>query len=141
MMFRLLLLLFVIVPLIELYVLIEVGRGIGGIATILLCVFTALLGGLLIRLQGLMTLLSAQRELASGGLPAEHVLHGLMLGIAGLLLFTPGFITDALGFLLLIPAVRHLLILRFVVSPVMRSRQHDGIIDVEVIPHDDKKIR
>ncbi len=140
MMFRLLLLLFVIIPLIELYVLIEVGRGIGGLTTILLCVFTALLGGILIRLQGLMTLLSAQRELANGGLPAEHVLHGLMLGMAGLLLFTPGFITDAIGFLLLIPAVRRLLIMRFAVSPVMHTQQDDGIIDVEVISHDNKKI-
>lgn len=132
-MLRLLFLLFITVPLLELYVLIEVGSGIGGLSTILLCLLTAALGGLLIRLQGLSTLFDAQRRMAMGEFPAEHGAHGLLLGLAGILLFTPGFITDSVGFLLLIPAIRRLII-RHYLPPTKPS--HHGIIDVEIIPED-----
>ncbi len=133
-MLRFLFLLFITVPLLELYVLIEVGSGIGGLTTILLCLLTAALGGLLIRWQGLNTLIDAQRRMAMGELPADHGFHGLLLALAGLLLFTPGFITDTAGFLLLIPALRRLLIRRLLPTP--RAGRGD-IIDVEIISHRD----
>lgn len=132
-MLRLLFILFITVPLLELYVLIEVGSGIGGLSTILLCLFTAALGGLLIRLQGLSTLLDAQRRMAMGEFPAEHGAHGLLLGLAGLLLFTPGFITDSIGFVLLVPAIRRLIIRRLFPAPTVPD---DGIIDAEIIYRD-----
>jgi len=139
---RILFFLFVLVPLAELYVLIEVGSGIGGLATIGLCLLTAAIGGLLIRIQGIQTLLKARQSIRQHEL-AEQGLHGLMLVIAGLLLFTPGFITDTLGFVLLVPAVRKALI-RHVYAPyVVRSTSahhrypHVDIIDVEVIKKDD----
>jgi len=112
-MMRLFLFLFVTIPLLELYVLIEVGSGIGGFNTIALCLITAAIGGLLVREQGFRTLLNARTELAHGHPPAAHMAHGLMIALAGVLLFTPGFITDAAGFALLIPALRRSLIARF----------------------------
>jgi len=138
MLIKIIFFLFITVPLLELYVLIEVGSGIGGIATVALCLFTAALGGFLIRIQGIRTLLSAQQQVAQGSVPAEHALHGIFLAIAGLLLFLPGFITDSLGFLLLIPAVRKLLMkkaLRFA-SP----RSKTVVLEAEIID-DQEKIR
>jgi UPF0716 protein FxsA len=133
--FKYILLLFITVPLLELYVLIEVGRGIGGLWTILLCLFTAALGGILIRIQGLLTLLDAQKHIAQGELPTAHVLYGLMLAVAGLLLFTPGLVTDSLGFLLLVPAVRKIIANWIMERANKRQRRHrDGdVIDAEVV--------
>ncbi|MDQ6968359.1 MAG: FxsA family protein, partial [Mariprofundaceae bacterium] len=85
MLIKIILFLFIVVPLLELYVLIEVGSDIGGIATIALCLFTAALGGIIIRIQGIRTLLSAQQQMAQGAVPAEDVLHGIFLAVAGLL--------------------------------------------------------
>lgn len=133
-MLRIFFLLFITVPLLELYVLIKVGSGIGGLATIGLCLLTAALGGLLIRLQGLSTMLDAQRRMARGELPAEHALHGLLLGLAGVLLFTPGFITDTIGFLLLVPLFRQWLIRRWL--PLQRPTSNATIIEAEIVHED-----
>ncbi|OIO71005.1 MAG: exlusion protein FxsA [Zetaproteobacteria bacterium CG_4_9_14_3_um_filter_49_83] len=139
-MLKILLLLFITLPLLELYVLIEVGSGLGGLTTIALCLLTAALGGFLIRLQGIMTLIDARKRMASGELPADQGVHGLLLALAGLLLFTPGFITDSLGFLLLIPMLRRVLIRRiFSFHPTTNRRGNAStIIEAEVIP--DKRI-
>jgi len=108
----LLFLLFVGVPLVELYILIQVGQSIGALSTILLCILTAVAGATLIRMQGLSTLMRARRNLDQGMAPAMEMLEGVTLAIAGGLLLTPGFATDILGFLMLIPALRRLAIKR-----------------------------
>ena len=108
------LLLFVGVPLIELYLLIQVGSEIGALSTIALSVFTAILGSLLVRVQGFSVLMRVRTLLDHGETPALEVLDGALLLIAGLMLLLPGFLTDGLGFLLLIPPVRQWLIRRFV---------------------------
>lgn len=105
------LLVFVITPMVELYFLIEVGSQIGGIATIALTVFTAVLGGLLVRLQGVSVLLRVREMTARGEMPAIEMLEGAVLMLAGLLLLLPGFITDAIGFVLLVSPLRRALIL------------------------------
>ncbi|MDQ6995435.1 MAG: FxsA family protein [Mariprofundaceae bacterium] len=131
-----------IVPLLELYVLIQVGSGIGGLSTIILCLLTAGLGGLLIRWQGLRTLVSAQQELLQGGLPAAHILHGIMLAIAGLLLFLPGLITDTLGFLLLIPFLREQIILYAIrKQDVKHPSHHSDVIEAEIIEPKDFHVK
>lgn len=107
------LLLFVGAPLVELYFLIEVGSRIGAIPTIGLTIFTALLGGLLVRMQGLTTAMRVGELLNRGEIPAIEMLEGALLLMAGLMLLLPGFITDALGFLLLIPPLRRNLVLWF----------------------------
>lgn len=108
-MLKLLFTLFVLTPLAELYLLIEVGSGIGGISTIALCLLTAAIGGILVRVQGLQTLIKAKELMNRGEPPAEPMLHGIMIALSGLLLFFPGFITDVIGFLLLIPILRNML--------------------------------
>ena len=107
-------LLFLAVPAVEIYFLIKVGSIIGAIPTIALVVFTALLGAMLLRFQGWMTLQRARLSMAQGQLPATEMMEGVVLVFAGALLLTPGFVTDIIGFLLLIPPLRRALIRRFV---------------------------
>ena len=108
-MFRLLLLLFIAIPLIEIYLLVQVGERIGALPTVGLVIFTAALGIWLLRWQGLTTLTQVQISMAQGQLPAIPLLEGLLLLMAGALLLTPGFFTDTIGFLLLIPPLRRVL--------------------------------
>lgn len=98
--------LFFCVPIVEMYLLIEVGSHIGAALTVGLVMLTAVLGLALLRIQGLATLTRGLGRLQQGELPALEVAEGLMLAVAGALLITPGFLTDAIGFLLLIPAGR-----------------------------------
>ncbi len=107
------LLLFAGIPLIELYLMIEVGSEIGAIPTIALTIFTAVLGGLLVRLQGLSTAMRVREAMDRGDMPAIEMLEGAVLLLAGFMLLLPGFITDALGFLLLVPPVRRSLLLLY----------------------------
>jgi UPF0716 protein FxsA len=111
--FQILLLVFLVIPILEIYLLIKVGGIIGAFPTIFLVVFTAVLGAWLIRLQGFSTVRRVRESFARGEIPAVEMLGGVLLAIAGALLLTPGFFTDSIGFLLLIPAVRHRVVLWF----------------------------
>ena len=102
--------LFLVVPLVEIYLLIEIGQVIGALSTVALCVLTAVIGGGLLRLQGFQTMRRAQDNLQRGQLPAIELFEGVALAIGGALLLTPGFATDVFGFLCLIPWTRRLLI-------------------------------
>jgi UPF0716 protein FxsA len=97
---------FIVVPLAEIAVLIQVGGWIGLWPTLALIVLTAVIGTAMLRQQGLSVLLRAQRQLEEGTLPVAEVFEGFCLVIAGALLLTPGFITDTAGAVLLIPPVR-----------------------------------
>lgn len=101
-----LLLLLIGVPLAEIGVFIEVGGLLGLWPTLAIVVLTALAGTALLRAQGIAAFRRAQVGLARGQLPMEEMMHGFFLVIAGALLLTPGFLTDAVGFLLFVPAVR-----------------------------------
>ena len=101
-----LLLLFTVVPLMELYLLIQVGSYIGGLPTVGIVVVTGILGGLLARNQGLAVLRKVQREVQEGRLPTSMLFDGLLILIAGVVLVTPGLLTDCLGFVLLMPWTR-----------------------------------
>ncbi len=98
--------LFLAVPVIELYLLIQVGGVIGVLPTILLVLFTAVLGASLVRQQGFATWQRLQANLSQGIMPAYELIEGLLLLLGGLLLLTPGFFTDILGFACLIPSLR-----------------------------------
>lgn len=106
----LLLLLLIVVPLIEIYILIEVGKVIGALSTVGLCVLTAVIGGLLLRQQGLETLRRARVNLERGAVPAVEMFEGLALAVGGVMLLTPGFATDVVGFACLIPFSRRLIV-------------------------------
>lgn len=100
------LLVILIIPFLEMYLLLEVGSFIGVIPTILLVMLTAFLGAALVRQQGFATWQRLQSSLAQGIMPAYELVEGLLLLIGGLLLLTPGFFTDALGLICLLPNTR-----------------------------------
>ena len=103
-------LIFLLVPLVEIYFLIKVGSLVGAGWTIILVVFTAVLGAFLVRAQGFAVFTRVQLQLAKGHLPALEMLEGLLLFVAGALLLTPGFFTDAVGFVFLLPPLRRKII-------------------------------
>ena len=109
-MFPILFLLFTIVPVLELYLLITVGSKIGVFPTIAIVILTGIWGAGLARMQGFRVLTEIQNQLANGNLPTQELVHGAMVLTGGLLLLTPGFLTDIMGFLLLIPITRSIFI-------------------------------
>ena len=100
---------FTIIPVVELYLLIKIGSIIGAIPTILIVIGTGFLGAYLARVQGLKTMWKVRDNLSQGIMPAEELLDALLIVVAGVVLLTPGFLTDFLGFSLLIPASRNLI--------------------------------
>lgn len=107
---RVFLFLFLLFPLIELAVLIQVGSAIGVLPTLLLIVGSAVLGGVLLRVAGVATAWRARERLARGELPEQEMLEGLLIAVGGGLLLLPGFISDVIGLLCLLPPVRRLLV-------------------------------
>ncbi|GGI80065.1 FxsA family protein [Shewanella gelidii] len=105
-MFYVLFLLFVLIPVVELSVIIEVGNALGSWTTAGLIIFTAVVGVSLVRSQGLATLMQVQQKLAKGEAPGQQIVEGMMLAVAGLMLLIPGFVTDFIGLLLLTPFTR-----------------------------------
>ena len=97
---------FTIIPVVEIYLLIQIGTIFGALTSIALVIVTGFLGAYLARIQGLQTLFRIQESLREGQMPSGELLDALLIGIAGLVLLTPGFLTDAFGFLLLIPNTR-----------------------------------
>lgn len=108
--FPVLLLVFFSIPLIEIYLLIKIGSWLGALPTIALLVFAAVLGTLLLRQQGFATLQRLQAAQARGQIPATELLEGAILTLSGILLLIPGFFTDVLGYLGLIPPLRRWLV-------------------------------
>ncbi len=114
-------LIFLVVPLVEIYLLIEIGSEIGAAATIFLVVFTAILGAFLVRVQGFSTLIRVQTQLVKGQIPALAVIEGVFLFVAGALLLTPGFFTDTVGFIFLTPPLRRRIIKAILKRGVVRG--------------------
>ena len=135
---KLLFLLFLVVPLVEIYLLIKVGSAVGAANTVALVVLTALIGAFLVRAQGFSTLARVRGQLNQGQVPALEIIEGLFLFVAGALLLTPGFFTDTIGFVFLTPPLRRLII-RSLISrglvgrngPGQHSSESGRVIDVE----------
>lgn len=104
---RILFLLFAIMPIIEIAILVQVGGMIGGLNTVALVIVTAFVGAFLVKREGIQTLQTAQSKMQQNMIPGRELVEGMMLVVAGILLVTPGFITDILGFLLVLPGSRH----------------------------------
>lgn len=128
MIFTVLLALFIVLPLVELGLLLEIGRDLGTGPTIGIVVLTGLVGASLARWQGLKVLSHIRRDLEQGRMPAPRLLDGLMIIIAGALLVTPGLITDFVGFLLLVPAFRGLV--KAKVRRYLEQKMRADVIDV-----------
>ncbi len=119
-------LIFIIVPIIEIILFIQVDDLLGLGPTLFMIVLTAVVGVSLLRQQGLSTLYKAQQKMNHGEIPAKEMIEGIMLAVAGALLITPGFFTDSIGFLLLIPAFRRYLfnsVLQNKINMYTQSRQ------------------
>lgn len=123
---------FLLIPLIEIYLLIKVGGIIGAFPTVVLVVFTAVLGAYLLRIQGFVTLARIRETMLRGGIPAIEMVEGAVLLVAGALLLTPGFFTDAIGFACLVPSLRRFLILRLLqrfIQPFANGRRDSQASD------------
>ena len=101
-------LVFFSIPIVEMYLLIEVAERIEALPTILLVMLTAVLGVSLIRQQGLSTLTKGIRRLNQAEIPAAEIIEGVLLAVAGAFLITPGFLTDFIGFMIIIPITRRI---------------------------------
>jgi UPF0716 protein FxsA len=126
-------LLFAVVPVVELYVLIKIGGHIGALNTVLLVIGTALLGATLVRHEGMRTLRQISQSLSQGVVPAEEMIDGLLIFAGGILLLTPGVVTDVLALWLLFPLTRTLFkrwlrkkFDRMVASDNVQLHFHDG---------------
>ena len=100
------LIIFVVIPLVELGIFAAVSEHIGLWTALLFALFTAVLGGNIVRMQGMQTIASMRGNLDQGRMPTKEIFDGFCLVAAGALLITPGFLTDAIGFSLLIPPLR-----------------------------------
>ncbi len=102
-----LVLLFIIVPIAEIYVIIQVGQAIGALPTVALLIVDSIVGAWLLRSQGRRSWASFRETLATGRMPHREILNGALVILGGAFLLTPGFLTDIVGLLLLIPPTRH----------------------------------
>ena len=108
-MFLRLFLLFTVIPVIEVMILVRLGESFGFITTLTLVITTGLIGAYLVRKEGFAVIVKIQAEFKEGRFPAEHLLDGILLLVAGIVLVTPGLLTDITGFVLLIPFTRDLI--------------------------------
>jgi UPF0716 protein FxsA len=122
----LVILLFILVPTVELVLLIKLGSYIGALPTVAIVFFTAILGATLLRREGFSTLMKARQRMESGAMPAQELVEGALLVVSGAFLLTPGFITDSVGFACLIPSLR-----RHMATILLRRMvQHMGPVTV-----------
>ena len=98
---------FTLIPVIEIYLFIKIGGSIGALNTVILVILTAFAGAYLARMQGLQTMFKVQASLQQGIIPREELIDALLILVAGIVLLTPGFMTDAIGLLLLYPSTRY----------------------------------
>lgn len=134
------------IPILEIAVFILIGGQIGVFATLAMILFTAILGSILLRVQGFATMRSIQAKSAAGEVPGRELVNGVMIMIAGVLLLTPGFVTDGLGFLLFVPPFRHFLWKAIASKVVIRTtgtgpqpRRHpEDVVDLDPSEYSEK---
>ena len=131
-----LLLIILFVPLIEIYLFIQIGGQIGAFYTILIILLTAVLGIFFARLQGISTLKSGVTQLYQNQIPVYEMMSGAALAFAALLLIIPGFATDLIGFLLIIPITRNI-IFKFFSKKYTKQKVKDDLIEGEYEDKDD----
>ncbi len=128
-------LIFIGLPALEIFLMIKIGGKIGAFSTIIMIFFTALIGTFFARVQGIQTLKSGIVNLYQNKIPIYEMLSGASIAFAALLLIIPGFVTDLVGFLILIPATRRLLFNKILKNKT-GNKKPDKIIDGEIINRD-----
>lgn len=122
--------LFLIIPLVEIYLLIKIGGIIGALNTVLVILVTATLGAYLTKSQGFRVLRQIQDATRQGYMPGNELLHGLFVLIGGFSLLTPGFLTDAIGFSMLIPQIREVYV--GIAKGMIRKKIQEGSLQMRV---------
>tara|TARA_Y100000768_G_scaffold383384_1_gene365413 strand:+ start:637 stop:1062 length:426 start_codon:yes stop_codon:yes gene_type:complete len=134
------LLFFIGLPALEIFLLIKIGGVLGALNTVSLIFLTAIIGLYLARLQGIKTIKSGLTNLYQNKMPVFEIISGASIAFAALLLIVPGFFTDIVGFLLLIPFTRNILINRFFKKQdIYRNPQNENTLDGEIIEDQNKK--
>ena len=123
-----LILIFIVVPLIEILLLIEIGSRIGALNTIFIIILTGILGASLMRHQGFTIIRNIQRDLSQGQMPTGELINGALVLVGGIVLLTPGFFTDAVGFILLLPATRAFILKK--IQLLIRRKIESGDIHI-----------
>ena len=132
--------LFIGLPALEIFLLIKIGGVLGALNTVSLIFLTAIIGLYLARLQGIKTIKSGLTNLYQNKMPVFEIVSGASIAFAALLLIVPGFFTDFVGFLLLIPFTRNILINRFFKKQdIYRNPQNKNTLDGEIIEDQNKK--
>ncbi|OQX86653.1 MAG: hypothetical protein B6D55_05575 [Candidatus Omnitrophica bacterium 4484_70.2] len=103
--------LFIILPLLELYLLIKIGYFIGAFNTVMIVILTGIIGAILVKMEGLKIIYNIQTQINRGIMPAQEFLEGFLILVAGFLLITPGFLTDIVGFLLVFKSTRRFILI------------------------------
>ena len=128
-------LLFTIIPVAELALLIKVGQHLGVLDTVLIVLVTAMVGSILVKLEGLHVLFSIRERMAEGRIPGNELLEGVMILVAGALLLTPGLLTDAVGVLLVVPPSRR--VIREIIKKYLRKKLKNATVEFRVGPPND----
>ena len=133
----------ILVPIIEIYLFIKIGSQIGAFNTISLIFLTAIIGIIYARYEGLNTLKSGFTQLVKNELPAYEIISGAIIAFAAVLLIIPGFMTDIIGFLLIFPLTRKLILKNFSSKFKVKTKKDENFIDGEyedIEKEDDKKL-
>lgn len=121
---------FIFFPITELYIFIKIGNAIGAAVTVSIVLLTALLGAFLARMEGVKTLSKIVRILEAGGVPTDELVDAFFIFVGGILLLTPGFLTDFVGFFVLIPFIRNLI--KEFVFRLLRSKLEGKDINLDI---------
>ena len=133
-------LLFIGIPALEIFLMIKIGGKIGALSTVSLIFLTAIIGVYFAKLEGIKTMRSGVMNLYQNKVPVYEMFSGASIAIAALLLIVPGFFSDTIGFLLLIPFTRKILISFFVKkNKISTSQENTNTLDGEIIEEKDKK--
>ena len=131
---------FIALPALEIFVLIKIGGEIGALSTVSLIFLTAIIGIYFAKIEGIKTIRSGLTNLYQNKTPIHEIISGASIAFAALLLIIPGFVTDAVGFLILIPLTRNILINSFIKKKIVPTRQkNEKTLDGEIIEDKENK--
>tara|TARA_B100001029_G_C15042367_1_gene444586 strand:- start:1365 stop:1784 length:420 start_codon:yes stop_codon:yes gene_type:complete len=133
-----LLFLIIAIPSIEIFFMIKIGQNIGALNTIFLIIFTAIVGIYYAKIEGLNTLRSGVYNSYKNKIPIFEIISGASIAVAAIFLIIPGFITDSIGFLLLVPFTRKLIINFFLKKQVKVKKSNEDYIEGEIVERKDK---
>jgi len=125
--FNKLIFIFILVPVIELFLLLQIGKYIGVVSTVIVIIVTGVMGAYLVKNQGLLILFKIKNQTNEGIIPTDNLIEGLLVLIGGIFLLTPGFITDIAGFIIVLPETRKIIFIyikKFIIKKFEENNNH-----------------